>query len=207
MSLVRLKIRIDNNVNDILNQLPQDLIINGTVMDPIMGGGQFVKEIERRKRAAGKTDDEIAATVFGIEENIIRRNYAVNNWKLKGTYVVGNALKMNFDNKTFDIVIGNTPFSFRETHPISGKKTKITDDRHSKKYLTKAVDLCTSNVAMMMSFNHRTCSPTMMEKYRSQGLYKIEKIRIRDSNTNVDEYTGVYYFNRSKIAATVLVDE
>ena len=68
----RLKFEFNNLVNQILDQIPEELLINGTVLDPSIGGGQFIKEVERRKRAAGKTDAEIASTVFGIEENVLR---------------------------------------------------------------------------------------------------------------------------------------
>jgi hypothetical protein len=62
----RLKFEIDPLVNQMLDQIPEDIIVNGIILDPAIGGGQFVKEVERRKRAAGKTDAEIFATVFGF---------------------------------------------------------------------------------------------------------------------------------------------
>lgn len=105
----RLKFDIDPLVNAMLDQLPKQLIADATFLDPAMGGGQFVKEIERRKRAAGKTDAEIAATVFGIEENLLRRNYAVNKHKLVGTYETADFLHKEF-NMQFDVIVGNPPF-------------------------------------------------------------------------------------------------
>jgi hypothetical protein len=94
--LGRLKFDIDTLVNQILDQIPNDVIVNGTVLDPAIGGGQFVKEVERRKRAAGKTDKEIAKTVFGIEQNVLRKNYAVNKHKLVGNYEVDYFLERDF---------------------------------------------------------------------------------------------------------------
>lgn len=108
--LARLKFDITNLVNEILNQIPNDVIINGKVLDPAMGGGQFVKEIERRKRLAGKTDQEISETVFGYEENILRRDYAVNKYDLKGKYIVDNFLERDFKDMKFDVIIGNPPY-------------------------------------------------------------------------------------------------
>lgn len=107
--LGRLKFEIDSLVNDLLTHIPTDTLINGVVLDPSMGGGQFVKEVERIKRAAGKSDDEIRNTVFGIEDNILRRDYAVNKHNLVGTYSVGKFLEKTFNVK-FDIILGGPPF-------------------------------------------------------------------------------------------------
>jgi len=113
--LGRLKFEINLLVNEILDQIPQDVLINGTVFDPAIAGGQFVKEIERRKRAAGKTEQEIRNTVFGMEENILRCDYAVNKNKLVGTYEVGSFLTKDFKDMKFDIIVGNPPYQDDES--------------------------------------------------------------------------------------------
>ena len=107
--LRRLKFSIDKLVNTMLDALPPDLIKDGVFLDPAIAGGQFVKEIEKRKRAAGKTDLEIKQSVFGLEENILRKDYAINKHKLVGTYSVGEIFKMN-DKIKFDVTIGNPPY-------------------------------------------------------------------------------------------------
>ena len=117
--LARLKFNIDTLVNDILDAIPQDILINGIVLDPAMGGGQFIKEVEKRKMAAGKTDAEIASTVYGIEENILRRDYAVNKHKLAGTYTVEDFLNKDFKDMKFDVIVGNPPYdSFGQNDQI-----------------------------------------------------------------------------------------
>lgn len=108
--LARLKFNIDPLINEMLDQIPQDVLINGTILDPAIGGGQFVKEVEQRKRAAGKTNSEIADTVFGIEENTLRRDYAINKHQLSGTYEVADFLTKNFNGVKFDVIIGNPPY-------------------------------------------------------------------------------------------------
>lgn len=129
--LARLKFDITELVNEILDHIPEDVIINGTVLDPAIGGGQFVREIERRKRKAGKTDQEIRNTVYGYEENILRRDYAVNKYDLKGNYIVDNFLERDFKDMKFDVVLMNPPYL---------KRTWI-------KFVEKAVELSNFHIA------------------------------------------------------------
>lgn len=132
--LGRLKFDIDPLVNQMLDLIPEDVIVNGTILDPAIGGGQFVREVERRKRAAGKTDAEIAKTVFGIEQNVLRKNYAVNKHKLVGNYTVDNFLEKDFKNMKFDVILENPPYQ-------SGKGEK--GGKHSlwRKFVKKSFDL------------------------------------------------------------------
>lgn len=135
--LGRLKFTVDSLVNEILDAIPEHLIINGVVLDPAIGGGQFVKEVERRKRAAGKTDAEIAATVIGIEENVLRRDYAVNRNKLVGSYYTDDFLSKDFNVK-IDVILGNPPYQKPKTESRLGSRgdTSLWD-----KFVVKSLDL------------------------------------------------------------------
>lgn len=136
--LIRLKFDIDKLVNQILDQLPQEAIINGTILDPAIAGGQFVKEIERRKIAAGKTLSEVKQTVFGVEENVLRCDYAVNKHKLVGTYIKGNFLTEEFNGMKFDVVIGNPPYQKPKGDNRLGSRG---DSSLWDKFLVKSMDL------------------------------------------------------------------
>jgi hypothetical protein len=136
--LARLKFNIDKLVNDMLDTIPSDIIINGTFLDPAIAGGQFVKEIERRKRLAGKTDAEIASTVFGIEENILRRDYAVNKYKLVGNYSVEKFLEKDFKDMKFDVVIGNPPY--QGTNDVSEDRIQPKNHNLWTKFINKSFD-------------------------------------------------------------------
>jgi hypothetical protein len=109
--LKRLKFNIDSLVNDMLGYIPEPMWESNstTFLDPVMGGGQFVKVVEKILREYGHSEENIKSRVFGIENNSVRTNYAVNRHKLVGTYFKTDFLPWETDMK-FDCVIGNAPY-------------------------------------------------------------------------------------------------
>lgn len=112
--LGRLRFQIDLLVTEMLDQLPDSVWTSSTTtfLDPAMGGGQFVSEIERRLRNHGHSDINISSRVWGYEQNLFRCRYAVNKHNLVSTSVcktLEDFLKLSPDMQ-FDVVVGNPPF-------------------------------------------------------------------------------------------------
>lgn len=112
--LSRMKFEIEPLVNEILDHLPQNVWQSDSItfIDPALGGGQFVKEIERRLRDAGHSDQNISKRVFGFEESDLHIRFAVNKHKLVGQYAKKPYKKiLELDDKMkFGVVVGNPPF-------------------------------------------------------------------------------------------------
>lgn len=113
--LARLKFNINDLVSQLLSYIPDDIIKNGNFFDPAIGGGQFVKEVEQKKIKLGVDTSELKTQVCGLEENVLRRDYAVNKNKLYGTYIVEKFLKYQTDKK-FDVILGAPPFHDASTN-------------------------------------------------------------------------------------------
>ena len=98
----------------LLDELPEKVWTSKTTtfLDPAMGGGQFVSEIEARLRTHGHSEENIASRVYGFENNRALVNLAVNMYNLKGQYsklpykqFLNSGTKMKFD-----VIVGNPPY-------------------------------------------------------------------------------------------------
>jgi hypothetical protein len=109
--LKRLKFEIDTLVTEMLDKIPVEMWVSETTtfLDPAMGGGQFIRAIIERLRQYGHSDENIRDRVFGIENNQLRVNFAVNKYSLIGTYISTDFLSWETDMK-FDVIVGNPPY-------------------------------------------------------------------------------------------------
>jgi hypothetical protein len=108
--LYRVKQEFNNLVNKVLDNIPEDKLIYGTVCDPEMGGGQFMIEVERRKREAGLSEEQIANTCYGFVDTQSTINFIYNKYKLVGSYLKNTILNGGFGDMRFDVVLGNPPY-------------------------------------------------------------------------------------------------
>jgi hypothetical protein len=140
--LARLKLEFDELIGEMLDQLPESVWASETTtfFDPAFAGGQFVREIERRLREHGHSDENIAGRVSGYEANIGRVRFAKGRHNLVGKYEVGNFLEET-GVKKFDVIVGNPPYQDSRAH---GKKT-TGNGALWVKFTVKAMDLINDN--------------------------------------------------------------
>ena len=144
----RIKLPIQDLVKQMLDQLPghvwQDPTI--TFLDPAMAGGQFILEIERRLKAAGHSDENIASRVWGCEQSLIRVKY-VQNWHkaISKHLYVRDALTYDWGDMKFDVIVGNPPYQSK----VGNEESTNSTDLYSK-FIVKCLDLSKDYVGMVV---------------------------------------------------------
>jgi site-specific DNA-methyltransferase (adenine-specific) len=108
--LARLKFPIAPLVNQMLDRLPQDVWTSEvtTFFDPSIGGGQFVREVERRLLAAGHSRANVRGRVSGLAEDKLALNFATTT--LVGKYRIGGLEDLGDMGMQFDVIVGNPPY-------------------------------------------------------------------------------------------------
>ena len=187
--LSRIKFEIEGLVNEMLDQLPAEVWTSSTTtfFDPAIGGGQFVREIERRLRANGHSDANIKGRVYGCEASRLNVKFALNKYKLVGNYAVCDFLAQDFNGMKFDVVVGNPPY-------------QDADDSGGalwSKFANKVFDDLAKDNGYV-AFIH---PPSFVGKHLSSGKGKsdytvfannqIEKLHILDDFNRSKHFTGV----------------
>ena len=101
--LSRYKFELSDLANEMLDKIPAKFWHSTTakILDPDMGGGQFLVAVVKRLRTAGHSDTNINKRVFGIGDAQWSVNYVRNKHKLLGNLSVGNFLE-DSSNKKYD---------------------------------------------------------------------------------------------------------
>jgi hypothetical protein len=179
-----MKFDINDLVNEILDQFPSNIWTSSstTFIDPAMGGGQFVKEIEKRLKKYGHSNNNIKKRVHGISPSSLRTNFAVNKHKLVGNYKTNEKFLESEINMKFDVVVGNPPYT-------QGKKFLY------RYFFEKSLELG-DKVAMVMPLN-------LHSKYDSlKEFNKLVKTHNEFISHNVSHHFGVGLDNIHYVVAS-----
>ena len=114
MPVFRVKLEFTPVVNELLDQLPDHVWTSNSTrfLDPAFGGGQFLREIEKRLRSAGHSQENINSRVFGCEITQMRLNWTWDH----GRVTSRNLIKSDFlfdtgwPDMKFDVIVGNPPY-------------------------------------------------------------------------------------------------
>ena len=131
----RLTKKYPHIVTKMLDEIPQEKLIYGRVLDLSFGGGQFLVEVEKRKAAAGLSDQQIRETTFGIESSIHSVNYVLNKFNMQSTLIAYDYKDLK--DMHFDVIVGNPPYNSGEVtiyHHFVEKAIKMNPD-----YLTMII--------------------------------------------------------------------
>lgn len=171
--LSRLKFDISSLVTDILDQIPESVWTSSTTtfLDPAMGGGQFVREIESRLRRYRHSDENIAGRVYGIESSKLLAGYVRNKYKLLGTYSHGDFITTDFGDMRFDVVAGNPPFK------ELAQNGRQTNKSIWKDFLIKGSLLLKDNGVMAMVHPAGWGSPSDNQKITERVFTKLNLIK------------------------------
>ena len=185
--LGRLKFDISNLVDEILDQIPEEIWKSSTktFLDPAIGGGQFVRAIENRLRDAGHSKENIASRVYGYESNRMRINFAVNKYKLVGTFTNKNFLEEDNGMK-FDVIVGNPPYQESKEH---GKKV-TGNGALWVKFTLKSIELCKDNGYVAFIIPDSWTAPTydLMGSRKSIFNDYFKKYNLTHVNFNVKKH-------------------
>ena len=197
MNTNRLKFKVDDLVNEMLDHLPVDIWESKTTMflDPSMGGGQFVKEIERRLREAGHSNKNISQRVFGWEVNTMRIGFAIKKHNLIGTYEVGGLETVL--SKKFDVIVGNPPFQ------------SVTDESKRKKHWVTFADFsmdAASIVALVTPSAWRLNNTKYFKDIGSKIKEHLVAYADANEHFNVGENIGYWIWNKNNNNPVEVID-
>lgn len=184
--ITRLKFNIESLVNEILNRVPESVwsSSDSLFLDPAMGGGQFVREIENRLRLYGHSDKNISGRVYGCENSKLRVQYAVNKHKLIGKYFAADFLETDFEDMKFNI-LGNPPFQSVDS---TGKRKDQASNLWSQ-FWKKSFEISDDNSVISLVTPTSWLSPSA--DFKNSADYIMGHNRLWDVFDNYSSYSDV----------------
>lgn len=148
MPALRVKFEFAPLVNDILDQLPADIWSSTTTtfLDPAFGGGQFLREIERRLREAGHSEHNISSRVYGCEIRQIRLNWTWDHGRVKTRNLIKcDFLNHDWGDMKFDVIVGNPPYQDK-----TGNENSTNSADLYVRFVERGFELSRNYVAMVI---------------------------------------------------------
>jgi hypothetical protein len=127
MPIERVKFQLKPLVDSMLDQLPPHVFTSDTTtfLDPAFGGGQFLREVVTRLRAAGHSDDNIRSRIYGCEITNFRVKYATQlGGVISDNLIKADCLSHDWGDMKFDVILGNPPFSKVGEGKTAGKRSE-----------------------------------------------------------------------------------
>jgi hypothetical protein len=187
LMISRLKFPIQPLVKEMLDQLPADVWTSSTTtfLDPAMGGGQFLVEIQTRLRAAGHSDENIANRMYGCEINKLRVNYTKNNKKLvTNNLFISDFLSYDWGNMKFDVIVGNPPY----------QSPKKGDSSYWARFVMNASSMLKPNGWNAMVIPCGWMSPTNDVRRGRQSVLRDVFAKMNTTSISIDTKMGAQYF-------------
>ena len=184
---------------EIINYIPDEVLLkpNVKILNVACGHGTEADIIAGRMIALGKSKEEVRDSIYVLD----KYHVFTNQMRLKGYKHVITADFLTWEpDMEFDVVVGNPPYNGEDTSRMTTSH-RGQGENLAKKFALKSIELSNRYIFFIMPYGHRTYSSHLAERYKSNGLYRIDSCEeyFKDVATN----PCVFYFDKTKEVSEV----